>query len=444
MHGCHLPRSPVAATVSSRALVVLSAAFRSSRPLLSCASPTDLRCEHFDSCPGCTIKSGLHEPPLMDEARSFFAERGVGLRAVGGDVHGWRTTAKLAVRASESGPSIGLFARGTHDVVRVPRCSVHHPAINAAVAAVDRELRSFGELSAFDEAAHRGTLRYLQATVERCTGRVQLTLVANAEGPDDDPALRQFGLRLWAMHGGGSSDGSGTYRPSGDAMLHSVWLNCNPSRKNNIFSFESGAWHLVAGEAELRESMASGAQLVFNPYVFRQANLEGFDKIVAAIRDALPSGARLVEWYAGAGALGLSVAPRCEWVRCSDVIPPHETFESSRALLPRRVRERIKYAVGSSAELINDASGADVALVDPPRKGLDPRLLSALAEPASARGPCSGLRMLVYVSCGFPALRRDADALLKAGWRVRGGQVEAHVLFPGSNHIETLAIFERA
>ena len=157
----------------------------------------------------------------------------------------------------------------------------------------------------------------------------------------------------------------------------------------------------------------------------------------------MPEGARVVEWYAGVGVLGLSLAPHAAWVRCSDVNPPHEAFEASRDLLPAHVQPRVSYAVGSAAERVSDARGADAAVVDPPRKGLDPPLLAALCAAPAAGGACAALRTLVYVSCGFPALTRDADALLAAGWRVRGGAATAHVLFLGANHIETVVCFER-
>ena len=112
-------------------------------------------------------------------------------------------------------------------------------------------------------------------------------------------------------------------------------------------------------------------------------------------------------------------------------------------MLPPHVRSRVSYAVGAAADRVDDAAGADAALVDPPRKGLDPALLDALCD-RSGQTACAGLRTLVYVSCGFPALRRDADFLLSAGWRVAGGAASAHVLFWGANHIETVVVFERA
>lgn len=93
-----------------------------------------------------------------------------------------------------------------------------------------------------------------------------------------------------------------------------------------------------------------------------------------------------------------------------------------------------------------------VLVVDPPRKGLDPAVLDLLLQAdadnssssssRSSEGTALGsVKRLVYLSCGFDALRRDADALLAGGWRVSAA--EGFLFFPGTDTIETLVVFDR-
>lgn len=402
------------------------------------------------------------DPPLLWEASEYFRERNVQLHKVSTATRGSRSLSRVPVRANEDGDGavIGLFKEGTHTVVPWrfdERCHVpHHPSINKAISVVEKELGAFRKLSAYDEDSGEGTLRYLQIALERSTRRVQLTLVGNVGTIDDDPALTAFAERLWARYGGASTEQS--------LSLHSIWVNLNPTALNNILSYEEGAWlllhadedeekagdgtgdstaHTAAFQGNLVETLPSGATVVLPPYVFRQANLEGFDGIVAQLRDAVPHGSRVVEWYSGVGLLGLSVAPDAEWVRCSDINPPHDAFEASKALLEPQVQPRVSYRVGGAADCLEDARGADVAIVDPPRKGLDDRLVKELCS-HRRESPCADLETLVYVSCGFYALARDADNLLKSGrWCIRDAEAWAHVLFAGANHIETVVVFER-
>lgn len=93
-----------------------------------------------------------------------------------------------------------------------------------------------------------------------------------------------------------------------------------------------------------------------------------------------------------------------------------------------------------------------VLVVDPPRKGLDPAVLELLllrpqqavdedGSSSSSEGTLGSAKRLVYLSCGFDALRRDADALLAGGWRVSAAQ--GFLFFPGTDTIETLVVFDR-
>lgn len=123
---------------------------------------------------------------------------------------------------------------------------------------------------------------------------------------------------------------------------------------------------------------------------------------------------------------------------------------------------RVSYKVFSAAKALfeGQALGADCLIVDPPRKGLDEEVLNQLCKPHNPKQPfvddanllyepnwntnfVNDVNTLIYVSCGFDALARDCDKLLSgnAGWSLESAT--GFVLFPGSNHVETLAIFRR-
>jgi tRNA/tmRNA/rRNA uracil-C5-methylase (TrmA/RlmC/RlmD family) len=71
----------------------------------------------------------------------------------------------------------------------------------------------------------------------------------------------------------------------------------------------------------------------------------------------------------------------------------------------------------------------DVAVLDPPRSGAGPEVLTALL----ALGP----RAVAYVSCDPAALARDLRAATEAGWRLAG--LRAFDCFPMTAHVETVA-----
>ena len=130
--------------------------------------------------------------------------------------------------------------------------------------------------------------------------------------------------------------------------------------------------------------------------------------------------------------------------------------------LGERSGTKASYTVASAGAALRagDALGADVLVVDPPRKGLEDDVLAELCKPFNPKQPnvespnmltiddylvnwTNDVQTLIYVSCGFDALARDSEKLLSSqgGWKLESAT--GFVLFPGSNHVETLCVFKR-
>ena len=75
----------------------------------------------------------------------------------------------------------------------------------------------------------------------------------------------------------------------------------------------------------------------------------------------------------------------------------------------------------------------DVIVVDPPRKGVSPDVIEAMA----AMGP----RRIVYVSCDPATLARDVKLLRERGYALQ--TAEAVDLFPRCAHIETVVLLSK-
>jgi tRNA/tmRNA/rRNA uracil-C5-methylase (TrmA/RlmC/RlmD family) len=79
-------------------------------------------------------------------------------------------------------------------------------------------------------------------------------------------------------------------------------------------------------------------------------------------------------------------------------------------------------------------SGATLAVVDPPRTGLD----RAVTEILAAAGPAGPLQRIAYVSCDPATLARDLAIFGQHGWDLAG--LRAFDLFPMTHHVECLAV----
>lgn len=376
-------------------------------------------CAHFGQCSGCQIDLTASTPPIWLDVLPFFEERGLShISYYDASSQGWRVRAKLAVRGESSNPVIGLFREGTHEVLPIPFCRVHHPHINRAVEVVRQWIKT-NDLEPYNELTKQGELRYLQFVVERSTGLVQASFILNFA--DLSHSRAQEWVALLKQLG----------EQNQDRLWHSLWINLNNRPTNTIFG---NGWHLCYGSDILWENVGH-ISIAYQPSSFAQSNLDLFEQLLMRLKDRIPLNSKLVEFYAGVGVMGLFVVDRCQWVRCAEINPQAEmSFLKSRERLNDEEAEKISFHSGSAHHLINLLKDAEVAIVDPPRKGLDSDLIQAIVHSPT-------LKHLFYLSCGWHSFKRDCDLLLQAGWKLKLG--EGYFFFPGTNHIEILAQFVR-
>jgi len=327
-----------------------------------------------------------------------------------GAMTGFRLRARLAIRGRQNSPKIGLFEPDTHRVVHVPDCRVHHPLINQVASVVRRALKD-SRITCYSDQAHLGLARHLQVAIERKSQTAQVVLVANGEGPE--PLQACFTLIQERL---------------GD-RLHSLWFNANSERGNVVLGSQ---WQRICGSESILESFG-GATVHYPPGAFGQSNLEIAQEIIEAVRQEIPLGARVAEFYAGVGAIGLSVVDLTSQLKLNEVADHSVTgLKLGIAGLEASQREKITVCVGPAGAACSMADDMQIVIVDPPRKGLDAELRQSFRRLPPGK--------LIYVSCGLESLLDDAAALMADG-AMRLESVKAFNLMPFTEHVETLAVF---
>lgn len=375
-----------------------------------------LDCSHRPPCPGCPRFGLAGIAPAARQALGALA-RTHGLPEVpivSGPASGFRHRARLAIRGRVGSPKIGLFEAGTHHVVHIPSCCVHHPRVNQVAGVVRRALID-ARVPCYSEATHQGLARYLQVVIERSSQTAQVVLVVNSATAE--PVAMCLEL----------------IRERLGTALHSLWFNANLGSGNTILGPGFQRW---CGPESVVEHFG-GAGVHYPPGAFGQSNLEVAQHIIEHVRREVPAGARVMEFYAGVGAIGLSLLEAAGALRLNEI-----SAEALRGLalglagLEARERAKVSIVPGSAgcAESLAAAGDAEVIIADPPRKGLDRELLDHLRTRPPER--------FLYVSCGLASLLEDTEQLLALG-TLRLTALTAFDLLPYTEHVETLARFER-
>jgi 23S rRNA (uracil1939-C5)-methyltransferase len=377
----------------------------------------DRQCPHRPPCDACPRfgTSGIARPAraALQELASQHGLPDVPIEE--GALFGFRHRARLAIRGRLGAPKIGLFEADSHRVVHIPNCRVHHPLINE-VAGVVRGALAEARVTCYSDRAHLGLARYLQVVIERRSQAAQVVLVVNAStvAPLTE-CLELIRARL-------------------GSRLHSLWLNFNVEPHNVILG--AGFYH-HCGPQSVTESFG-GASVHYPPGAFGQSNLEVAQQIVDHIRERVRRGSRVAEFYAGVGAIGLSLLDRGDRVarlRLNEVSPQSLLgLQLGLADLMPSLRDRVEVLAGPAGAATESALEEQVVIVDPPRKGLDAQLTQVLAT----RPP----EQLIYVSCAMASFVDDVRVLLGGG-KLKLTELTAFNLMPFTEHVETVARFER-
>jgi 23S rRNA (uracil1939-C5)-methyltransferase len=165
---------------------------------------------------------------------------------------------------------------------------------------------------------------------------------------------------------------------------------------------------------------------------FFQVNRFLIEEMAATVANESGGGGRLaLDLYSGVGLFTLPLAKSYERVISVEANPAsvRDLEENIRANQSRAEPQN------ASAEdfLCKWKESPDLAVLDPPRAGVEPGALARLAELAPAR--------IIYVSCEPSTLARDLAALVREGYALE--EVHLFDLFPETFHIESLVRLAR-
>jgi 23S rRNA (uracil1939-C5)-methyltransferase len=176
-----------------------------------------------------------------------------------------------------------------------------------------------------------------------------------------------------------------------------------------------------------RRRMAVRGELAAADASFTQVNAP----VAAALREHVlarvksragaGNGRHLIDAYSGTGELAAGFVREGWRVTAIELDRDAARVAEARLTPPARVvQDRVERALASVLP-------ADVVTLNPPRAGVDPRVIDSLRQ-------ASGLRAIVYVSCDPATLARDVARL--ASWRVAA--VTCFDMFPQTAHVETV------
>lgn len=215
--------------------------------------------------------------------------------------------------------------------------------------------------------------------------------------------------------------------------LTTVLHNVN-TRPGNVILGD--AYHTLFGPGYI-EDVLFGLRFRLSPASFYQVNHHQaqvlYEKAIA-LAD-LHGTETVLDLYCGTGTITLCLAKAAGTVIGVEVVA--QAIEDAKENARRNGIENARFfcadAGQAAARLAAEGTRPEVITVDPPRKGLSPEVISAMAE--------MGPNRIVYVSCDPATLSRDVKLLGQHGYRFV--KAEAVDLFPRTKHVESVVLLSK-
>lgn len=392
------------------------------------ASRVEPRCRHAAECGGCAWQHIAYPEQLRLKQRLLETLLGkpLGGRApdvlpvagtpAGEDGMPWSYRQKVSF-VFGAGPGgrglrMGHFARGTSRVIHVDECPVHSERGNlVAFALRDRLARA--SIPAAGPALD-GVLRHLivRATADGSETAAMLVVTRN------DKRLRGPVRALLS-----SADAPESFLVNEHDQPGPYMTGRRTTR--------------IAGAGRVRERRLGPAYLV-SPDAFFQTNVEAARVLVDLVTEAAGDGvsSRILDLYCGSGLFSLPLAIRGHTVTGVEENRQAISDAQNNVRVNRVPAGRLRFMAARVQDALPRLAGGnfDLVVLDPPRQGCPPSVLSAVFEHlAPARA--------VYVSCNPEALASELPRIVKAGYRI--DRVQPVDMFPHTPHIETVVIMSK-
>ena len=339
-------------------------------------------CDIYKQCGGCQImhlaypQQLLFKQDLLRQALQKFKPAGYEayeVRKTIGMKNPQHYRAKMQFQTRFLGEKVraGLFAENSHRLVEIKNCFVQDETTQAIINEIT-ELLTFHRIPIYNERQFDG-VRTVMVRRAHKTGQVQIIFISSAP-----VELTRTITSLTEKF----------------PEIRTIALNINAKKTSEIYGGET---EILWGERAILEGVLDYS-FELSPRAFYQLNPEQTNVLYREAVKAMDAGPDddLIDAYSGTGTIGRAFLGKVRSIRGMDVIA--ESIDDARINVPDGI-----YEVGTAETVIPkwvaDGFEATALIVDPPRTGLDDKLLDTIVATRPEK--------MVYVSCNVSTLARD-------------------------------------
>ena len=323
----------------------------------------------------------------------------------------YRNKVKLPVRYDGEKLVTGLYAMDTNRLVYIDNCLIEKEDLRRVVDQICEYLTKY-QIIAFNPKTHDGILRHIIARSSKLSNDIQVTLILYKKDQRTIKVAKEL-LKI--------------------KNIKSVYISINDNLEA-IENFGNDTF-LVAGTETITEQLGD-FKFELLPHAFFQLNLEQTNKLYNEIINLakLKGYENVIDGYCGVGTIGIFLSKYVKEVRGID--NNKEAIQNANENVKLNGINNAKFYSGNILSYINKWENEgfipDVLVVDPPRTGLELRLLNYLQT--------NPVKKIIYVSCNPSTLAKNCNHLQK---KYHILAIQPLDMFPNTSNVEAIAVLYR-
>ena len=380
-------------------------------------------CTTFNKCGGCTLRHIKYEETLNIKRnivinclyKNFHQEVKVN-ETIGMEkpLH-YRNKLQYPVGINNDGnPIIGIYSQRTHNIIATDgACFIQ----NEKSCDIAQDIFGFSvkhNIKPYDEKNNSGTLRHIIIRAGFKTNEIMVVIVVNNDEFNDE---NEFVEELTQKY----------------PEIKTIVKNYNEKNTNVILGHKN---KVIYGEGYIYDFLGN-YKFKISPLSFYQVNPIQTEILYnKAIEYASLTGKETIfDLYCGIGTIGIFASSKAKKVYGIEVVP--QAIEDAKENAKLNQVSNAEFFAGEVEKILPDlidhkCISADVAFIDPPRKGCDIVTIETLLKILPQR--------IVYVSCNPATLARDIK-LLEDKYILH--EVQPVDMFPYTSHVECVSVLHR-
>ena len=301
----------------------------------------------------------------------------------------------------------GFYKIKSHDIISIEECVIEdlsHKSILKDIQILMKDMK----ITAYNEDLDKGILRHILLRVGKNSGEIMVVLVTRIYG---FPSKQNFIKAIKEKH----------------PEITTIIQNVNERKTNVILGNKE---YVLYGKGYIVDSLL-GVNFKISSKSFYQINHDQCEKLysLALTKAKLNKDDEIVDLYCGIGTIGLIASKYVSSVIGVEVV--NEAIIDAKENAELNNINNAKFVCDDASNFLLKKS-YDCVFVDPPRKGLDNKVIKVLIN--------SHPKKIIYISCDVSTLARDLN-ILKNYFNI--DSIEFVDMFPRTFHVETVCLLER-